>query len=184
MTITEPKSKPGVDPTPGVRIDARRAAEIVADASSVSVVCHVYPDADTIGAGLALAQVLEDAGKCVQVAFAAPAQLPESLQTLPGGHLLVAPETMRDDADLVVVDLDSERRVAVAELPTWSDFSPWDGVPLRGWPMATVLRGQVAMEGGRLLVPPGAGRYLPRAAPGSALFPTAVELNPRGNRKG
>jgi len=95
-----------------VRIDARRAAEIVADASSVSVVCHVYPDADTIGAGLALAQVLEDAGKRVQVAFAAPAQLPQSLQTLPGGHLLVAPETMRDDADLVVtVDIPSVNRL-------------------------------------------------------------------------
>ena len=28
-------------------------------AETVSVVCHVYPDADTIGAGLALALVLE-----------------------------------------------------------------------------------------------------------------------------
>ncbi len=72
------------------------------------------------------------------------------------------------DADLVVVDLDRERRVAVAELPTWSDFSPWEGVALRGWPVATVLRGQMAMEDGRLLVAPGVGRYLPRAAPAGA----------------
>jgi dihydropyrimidinase len=72
------------------------------------------------------------------------------------------------DADLVVVDLDSERRVAVADLPSWSDFSPWDGVPLRGWPTTTVLRGQVAMEDGRLLVAPGTGRYLSRAAPAIA----------------
>ncbi len=60
------------------------------------------PDADTIGAGLALALVLDHAGKDVQVSFAEPAELPESLQSLPGGHLLVAPDDLRRDADLVV----------------------------------------------------------------------------------
>ncbi|MHC9293427.1 DHH family phosphoesterase [Mycobacterium sp. LTG2003] len=100
------------DIAPGVRVNAHQAADLLSQASSVSVVCHVYPDADTIGAGLALAQVLEGAGKQVEVAFAAPAQLPESLQTLPGGHLLVAPETMRDDAELVVtVDIPSVNRL-------------------------------------------------------------------------
>ena len=39
---------------------------------SVSVLCHVYPDADTIGAGLALALVLEREGKSVEVGFATP----------------------------------------------------------------------------------------------------------------
>ncbi|MGV0742229.1 DHH family phosphoesterase [Mycolicibacterium sp. XJ870] len=97
---------------PGVRVDARRAADLLSEASSVSVVCHVYPDADTIGAGLGLAQVLDSAGKQVEVAFAAPANLPESLQTLPGGHLLVQPEAMRGDADLVVtVDIPSVNRL-------------------------------------------------------------------------
>jgi phosphoesterase RecJ-like protein len=95
-----------------VRVDAHQAVELLSVASSISVVCHVYPDADTIGAGLALAQVLDAAGKDVQVAFAAPESLPESLQTLPGGHLLVAPEGMRDDADLVVtVDIPSVNRL-------------------------------------------------------------------------
>ena len=37
------------------------------------MVCHVYPDADTIGAGLALAMVLDRRGKPVEVSFAAPA---------------------------------------------------------------------------------------------------------------
>ena len=60
-------------------------------AATVSVVCHVYPDADTIGAGLALALVLEQCGKRVEVGFAEPSVLPESLQSLPGGHLLVPP---------------------------------------------------------------------------------------------
>jgi phosphoesterase RecJ-like protein len=102
----------------GERVHAREAAQLLATAASVSVVCHVYPDADTIGAGLALALVLEHAGKDVEVSFAAPAKLPESLQSLPGGHLLVAPDVMRRDADLVVtVDIPSVNRLgALADL--------------------------------------------------------------------
>ena len=82
------------------------------------MVCHVYPDADTVGAGLALALVLDHAGKDVEVSFAAPAGLPESLQSLPGGHLLIAPDDMRRDADLVVtVDIPSVNRLgALREL--------------------------------------------------------------------
>ncbi len=37
----------------------RRAAEVLSAAATVGVVCHVHPDADTIGAGLALALVLD-----------------------------------------------------------------------------------------------------------------------------
>ncbi|WP_264010122.1 DHH family phosphoesterase [Mycolicibacterium flavescens] len=102
----------------GERVDAHAAAGLLSAAASVSVVCHVYPDADTIGAGLALALVLDQAGKSVQVSFAAPATLPESLQSLPGGHLLVTPEEMKRDADLVVtVDIPSVNRLgALREL--------------------------------------------------------------------
>src|SRR4051812_28993608 len=102
----------------GSRVDARQAAGLLDSAATVSVVCHVYPDADTIGAGLALALVLDHAGKSVEVSFAAPADLPESLQSLPGGHLLVGPDTIRRDADLVVtVDIPSVNRLgALREL--------------------------------------------------------------------
>jgi phosphoesterase RecJ-like protein len=86
--------------------------EVLVAAQSVAVVCHVFPDADTIGAGLALAQVLERSGKSVEVSFAAPATLPESLSTLPGGHLLVSPEAVNTEADLVVtVDIPSVNRL-------------------------------------------------------------------------
>ena len=46
-------------PVTGARVDARAAAELLRGRRSVSVVCHVFPDADTIGAGLALALVLD-----------------------------------------------------------------------------------------------------------------------------
>lgn len=91
---------------------------MLANAGSVSVVCHVHPDADSVGAGLALALILEREGTEVQVSFATPSTLPESLRMLPGGHLLVAPEQLRRDADLVVtVDAPSVHRLGgLAEL--------------------------------------------------------------------
>lgn len=96
----------------GSRVDAGGAADVLGGAESVVIVAHVYPDADTIGAGLALAQVAADAGKDVQVGFAAPDELPESLRTLPGGHLLVPPHLLRRDADLVVtVDIPAVNRL-------------------------------------------------------------------------
>src|ERR1700738_1005388 len=99
-------------PMEGSRVDARQAADLLDAAATVSVVCHVYPDADTIGAGLGLALVLDHVGKAVEVSFPAPAALPESLQSLPGGHLLVGPATMRRDPDLVVtVDIPSVNRL-------------------------------------------------------------------------
>jgi phosphoesterase RecJ-like protein len=104
------------DAPAGARVDAYRAADILDGAATVSVICHVYPDADTIGAGQALALVLDHAGKSVEVSFAAPETLPESLQTLPGGHLLVAPQDMRRDADLVVtVDIPSVNRLGALD---------------------------------------------------------------------
>ena len=51
----------------GPRIDAREAADLLSATATVSVICHVFPDADTIGAGLALALVLDHAGKGVEV---------------------------------------------------------------------------------------------------------------------
>ncbi|MBX7430891.1 bifunctional oligoribonuclease/PAP phosphatase NrnA [Mycobacterium sp. Y57] len=96
----------------GARVDARAAAALLSAARSVTVLCHVHPDADSVGAGLALALVIDDLGKDVEVSFATPDKLPESLQTLPGCHLLVAPDDLRRDADLVVtVDAPSADRL-------------------------------------------------------------------------
>jgi len=106
MTAIEPTAHTGT------RVDAHGAAEVLSRAANIVIVAHVYPDADTIGAGLALAQVLEQTGKDVAVSFAAPALLPESLQSLPGGHLLVRPEQVHPDPDLVVtVDIPSVNRL-------------------------------------------------------------------------
>jgi len=103
------------DPPAGGRVDAAGAVALLANANTPAVICHVHPDADTIGAGLALAMVLRRRGKSVQVSFdrpACPSELPQSLRSLPGGELLVSPAELRTDADLVVtVDISSPDRL-------------------------------------------------------------------------
>ena len=113
MTTTDTTAEATDDAAlPGPRVDAAGAARRFAAAQRIVIVAHVYPDADTIGAGLALALVAEAAGKDVQVSFAAPEALPESLTTLPGGHLLVSPAALHTDPDLVVtVDIPSINRL-------------------------------------------------------------------------
>jgi phosphoesterase RecJ-like protein len=102
----------------GTRVDAEAAAKALDAASTVSIICHVHPDADSVGAGLALALVLDREGVDVQVSFASPDRLPESLRLLPGCQFLVPPGDMRRDADLVVtVDAPSKTRLgALAEV--------------------------------------------------------------------
>src|SRR6516164_7164636 len=112
MTTIDPETELDGAPGVGARIDALGAVELLSRAATIAVVAHVHPDADTIGAGLALALVLDKCGKGVEVSFAAPADLPESLASLPGCHLLVDPDAMRRDVDLVVtVDVPSLKRL-------------------------------------------------------------------------
>jgi bifunctional oligoribonuclease and PAP phosphatase NrnA len=99
-------------------VDAAGAADLLSAATTIGVICHVHPDADTVGAALALGIVLDRTGKQVEVSFAAPDALPESLRSLPGCDLLVSPDEMRRDVDLVVtVDVPSFKRLgALGEL--------------------------------------------------------------------
>ncbi|WP_156664634.1 bifunctional oligoribonuclease/PAP phosphatase NrnA [Mycobacterium sp. 852002-51057_SCH5723018] len=112
MTTIDPKTDRAGAPRMGARVDAHGAVDLLSGAETIGVIAHVHPDADTIGAGLALALVLDRCDKRVEVSFATPASLPESLASLPGCHLLVSPEAMRRDVDLVVtVDVPSVHRL-------------------------------------------------------------------------
>ena len=67
------------------------------------------------------------------------------------------------DADLVIVDPDLEKEVQPGLLKGMSDFSPFEGKKLRGWPVATIKGGRIAARDGDVLAP-ATGRYLPRRA--------------------
>ncbi|EYB68765.1 dihydroorotase [Deinococcus phoenicis] len=51
-------------------------------------------------------------------------------------------------ADLVVLDLGTEREVNPAEFKSKAKFSPWAGERLKGWPLLTVVGGKVAFRRG------------------------------------
>lgn len=101
--------------TPGIEsvdTELSSAVSLLDTAQSVTVLCHVHPDADTIGSGLALALVLYRRGVPVQVSFAVPDTLPESMNELPGCELLVPSDQVRSQVDLVVtVDAGSRERL-------------------------------------------------------------------------
>ena len=67
------------------------------------------------------------------------------------------------DADLTLVDLEHEHVVDPVELGSWSDYSPYEGRTLRGWPVRTIVRGTTVMENHRVVGPGGHGRYIPRS---------------------
>lgn len=71
------------------------------------------------------------------------------------------------DADLAIVDLNLERVVRAEDLHGMSDFSPFEGKTLRGWPVATIKAGHIVARDGKLVGKP-TGRYLPRTARTSA----------------
>jgi len=66
------------------------------------------------------------------------------------------------DADFVIVDLDVEHVVGDDATAAHSDFSIFDGMTFRGWPVMTISRGEIIAEGGKLVGEPGRGRYLRR----------------------
>ena len=65
------------------------------------------------------------------------------------------------DADLVLIDPTIKKTLAREDFHV-SDYSPWEGWPVSGWPVMTLLRGKVIAERGKLLGSPGDGRLLTR----------------------
>lgn len=68
------------------------------------------------------------------------------------------------DADLVIVDLEKKGRFGAAEQHyRISDYTPYEGWEVTGWPVMTMVRGMVVVEDGELKAEAGLGRYVPRA---------------------
>lgn len=80
-------------------------------APAVSILCHVRPDADTIGSGLALGIALGRLGVDVEVAFPDDVPLPAALRGLPGGKLIVAGADLVGHPVVVSVDAASRGRL-------------------------------------------------------------------------
>ena len=68
---------------------------------------------------------------------------------------------MGSDADLAIVDLETEREVTTELLLSAQDFTPFEGLRVKGWPTHTILRGQPMLDDGEV-VGEQIGRYIRR----------------------
>jgi dihydroorotase-like cyclic amidohydrolase len=65
------------------------------------------------------------------------------------------------DADIAILDPARRGKVRKEDLHE-TDYTPWEGHDIFAWPVVTILRGQVVVEGGTYLGREGSGRYLKR----------------------
>jgi len=65
------------------------------------------------------------------------------------------------DADLVLWDPERAVTLTNAMLHHNVDYTPYEGMKLRGWPITTLSRGEVVCRDGALAAAPGRGRFLP-----------------------
>lgn len=66
------------------------------------------------------------------------------------------------DADVVVFDPNREVTLSAQNLHMGSDWTPYDGFKVSGYPVLTMARGRVVASNGKFLGSPGRGRFVPR----------------------
>jgi len=64
------------------------------------------------------------------------------------------------DADIVIIDLEREKRVHHRDLKSGSDFSVFEGRILQGWPVMTIKNGRIVMQNGDIVEGEQQGKLL------------------------
>jgi dihydroorotase len=58
------------------------------------------------------------------------------------------------DADFTLVDMKAERTITNQWIVSRCGWTPFDGKKVKGWPMATIIRGRLVMSDGQLIGDP------------------------------
>jgi dihydropyrimidinase len=66
------------------------------------------------------------------------------------------------DADIVLWDPNRRETIRQAIMHHGADYTPYEGMAVTGWPVMTLLRGEVVAEDGKVVGAKGAGRFLKR----------------------
>lgn len=66
------------------------------------------------------------------------------------------------DADIVLVDPEKEVTVSNAMLHMKVDYSAYEGMKFRGWPVMTIQKGVILTEEGKFVGPKGHGKFIER----------------------
>lgn len=72
------------------------------------------------------------------------------------------------DADIAVLDPTRRGKIRKEELHE-TDYSPWEGHDIYAWPVMTVLRGKIVVDGGKYIGKFGDGQHLKRKIPADIL---------------
>lgn len=66
------------------------------------------------------------------------------------------------DADIAIWDPQRQVTISQSRLHHGSDYTPYEGIAVTGWPVTTILRGQVVIRDGELAGKPGQGGHVAR----------------------
>ena len=78
-----------------------------------------------------------------------------------------------NDADLVLWDATKKTTLTNAAMQQAIDYTPYEGLEVTGWPVATLRRGEVVMQDGVVTASPGSGHFLARG-PYDMIRPSGV----------
>jgi dihydropyrimidinase len=69
------------------------------------------------------------------------------------------------DADIAIWDADWERTIAIGMLHDAMDYTPYEGIKVKGWPTYTLSRGELVWSDEAFTAEKGRGRFLPCEPP-------------------
>lgn len=75
------------------------------------------------------------------------------------------------DADIAIWDPEKDVTISVEMLHDNMDYTPYQGMRVRGWPVTTISRGEIVVTDGELVVQPGRGAFLRCDSPPSTQRP-------------
>jgi dihydropyrimidinase len=67
------------------------------------------------------------------------------------------------DADIAIWDPERQETISQALLHHGSDYTPYEGIAVTGWPVSTIVRGTFVVRDGKLVGAKGGGSYVGRA---------------------
>src|SRR5712671_5373600 len=67
------------------------------------------------------------------------------------------------DADIAIWDPDVKQTISQQLLHHGSDYTPYEGIAVTGWPVSTMVRGKFVVRDGKLTGAKGSGNYVSRA---------------------
>lgn len=65
------------------------------------------------------------------------------------------------DADLIIVDMEKERKITSESVKSKAGWTPYDGMSIKGVPVTTISRGETVFADGEVRGKPGRGRFIP-----------------------